>query len=74
MAQRLSETSKIGITVQTGTADSGKAVTATRSISNINPDLIDDYAYSAALRLGALQKYPVTKVTRTDIAVLDDDD
>ena len=74
MAQRLSETSKLALTVQTGTADSGKAITATRTISDINPDLIDDYAYEAGVRIGALQKYPVTKITRTDTAVLDEDD
>ncbi len=74
MAQRLSETAKLTLTVQTGTAESGKAVTATRSVANINPDLIDDDAYSAAVCLGTLQKYPVTKITRTDIAVLGSDD
>ena len=73
MAQRLSETCKLSFTVQTGTSDSGKAVTATRTIGNINPELIDDDAYSVATRLSSLQKYAVTKVTRTDTAVLDAD-
>ena len=74
MAQRLSESSKLSLTVQTGTSESGKAVTATRSVNNVNPDLIDDDAYSVAVKLGALQKYAVTKITRTDSAVLGADD
>lgn len=74
MAQRLSESSKLTLTVQTGTSDAGKAVTASRTISNLNPDLIDDYAYDVGVRLGTLQKYPVTRITRTDTAVLGSDD
>ena len=74
MAKRLTETGKLTLTVQTGTAESGTAVTANRSVSNVNPDLMDDDAYSIAVKLGGLQKYPVTKITRTDTAVLAADD
>ena len=73
MAQRLSESSKLSLTVQTGTSESGKAVTETHSIANLNPDLIDDDAYRVAARLGALQKYAVTQIKRTDTAVLGED-
>lgn len=74
MAQRLSETAKIALTVQTATGDDGKAVTAQRSFSDINPDLLDDDSYTFAVNMGNLQKYPVTKITVTNSAVLGPDD
>lgn len=74
MAQRISESSRLALTVRTGTSDTGKAIVATRSFSNLNPELLDDDAYSVAVRLGQCQKYSVTRITRTDAAVLGPDD
>lgn len=70
MASRISETAKLQIKVQTGISESGKAVIRTRSIGNIDPDLSDDNALSAAVKLGSLQTYDVKTISLVNTAVL----
>ena len=73
MAQRLDESCKIGLKVSKGLDESGKEVTATRSLANINPDMSDDDALYIGGKFGALQKYTVKEITRSDSAVLTTD-
>lgn len=70
MAERSEESCRLSIQVRTGVDEAGKAITSTRSYSNINPDINDANALSTMVTLGNLQKYPVTKTTRVDTAVL----
>lgn len=74
MAQRISENSTLKLKVRKGTDESGKGIFATRSFGNMNPDLPDDDAYSVGTKLAALSKYDVTEISRTDVAVLGEDD
>ena len=70
MAERSEETCKLGVQVRTGVDEAGKAIVKTRNFNNINPEITDANALLTMTTLGSLQKYPVTKTTRTDTAVL----
>lgn len=70
MAERSEEKCTLGVQVRTGVDEAGKAITKTRNIQNVNPDITDSNALLTMQTYGSLQKYTVTKTSRTDYAVL----
>lgn len=67
---KTSQSAKLIIKVQTKTNANGDAVYAQRSISNLNPAVVDSDVYTVGSAIGALQKYPVEVVSRQDLASL----
>lgn len=72
-AQKTDLTTKLSISVATGLKPSGDAITATRTVGHINPELTDADMLDIGTGLGALQKYEVEAVKRIDSAVLVDE-
>lgn len=70
MATRSGEESKLLLKVEYGTTASGNTTYRTRTLSNINPDLSDNNAYSIMTKLGAMQTHTVAEIKREDIATL----
>lgn len=70
MAVRSGEESKLLLKVEYGATASGNTTYRTRTLSNINPDLSDNNAYSIMTKLGAMQTHTVAEIKREDIATL----
>jgi len=67
---KMNQSAKLIIKVQTKTDANGEAVYAQRSISNLNPAVVDNDVYTVGTAIAGLQKYPVETVSRQDTAAL----
>ena len=69
-AVKTNETTKLVLSVETGTTAGGAPVYGQRSFANIRPSLSDDDVLTLGTGLAALQTHPLGKVVRQDTAVL----
>ncbi|MDD6698215.1 MAG: DUF1659 domain-containing protein [Veillonellaceae bacterium] len=65
-----SQSTKLVLKVVTGTDAKGKALTASRTFSNVNPAISDDDLLSISGKLGGLQSHALAAVNRIDTASL----
>ena len=72
-AKKTELATKLSISVVTGQKADGTMTTATRTVGNINPSITDADMLDIGTDLGALQKYEVAAVKRTDSAELVDE-
>lgn len=63
---------KVTITVNTGTTASPTLKTRNLGSWVFSPDLTDTQFYTAGSLYGALQQHPVTEITKTERATLQD--
>ena len=68
MAKKSEQATKLVLKVVTGQKADGTPSTAQRSFANVNPALSDEDLLSLGTKLGALQRYEVASVGRTDSA------
>ena len=69
-AKKETQATKLVLKVVTGTSASGKAITAQRSFTDVNPAISDDDLLSIGAKLGKLQSHDVSVVSRIDTATL----
>ena len=69
-AKKETQATKLVLKVVTGTGASGKAITAQRSFTDVNPAISDDDLLSIGAKLGKLQSHDVSVVSRIDTATL----
>lgn len=69
-AKKETQSSKLVLSVVTGTGTNGKDITATRTFSAVNPAVSDDDLYTVGVALGKLQSHAVGAVKRIDTATL----
>ena len=69
-AKKETQSTKRVLKVVTGTASSGKSITASRTFSAVNPAVSDDDMLDIGAKLGALQAYDVSTISRVDTATL----
>ena len=67
-AKKEDASTKLVVKVVTGVATSGKAITANRSFSAVNPAVTDDQMLDVGTKIGALQSHDVQAITRIDTA------
>ena len=68
MAKKSEQATKLVLKVVTGQKADGTPSTAQRSFANVNPALSDEDILSIGTKLGALQRYEIAAVGRTDSA------
>lgn len=68
MAKKSEQTTKLVLKVVTGQKADGTLSTAQRVFAGMNPALADEDILSIGTKLGALQRYEVAAVGRTDSA------
>lgn len=71
--EKINETSKIIVNVETGVTESGKAKTSARTISNVNTALSIDDRRTIGSEYAALQTYPLSTIRTQDTADLVED-
>ena len=69
-AKKETQDTKLVLKVVTGSTGTGKAITAARSFTDVNPAISDDDMLTIAGKLGKLQSHDVSTVTRVDSATL----
>ena len=69
-AKKETQSTKLVLRVVTGVATSGKAITASRTYSAVNPAITDDDLLDVGTKLGALQSHDVQTISRVDTATL----
>lgn len=70
MATRTNATSKLIVSVITGTSATGENTLASRIMSHLNPEVTDAVVLSLGEKLGALQEQTVDSVKRQDAATI----
>lgn len=68
------ESTKMTLKVATGTSDTGKTISANRTLSNINPELTDTVFCTVAAGAASLVADPLMNVSRIDTKVFEIDD
>ena len=69
-AKKETQNTKLVLKVVTGTATSGKAITASRTFSAVNPAVSDDDLLAVGAALGDLQSHAISTISRVDTATL----
>ena len=68
MAKKSEQATKLVLKVVTGQKADGTLSTAQRALAGMNPALADEDILSIGTKLGALQRYEIAAVGRTDSA------
>ena len=68
MAKKSEQATKLVLKVVTGQKADGTMSTAQRAFAGMNPALADEDILSIGTKLGALQRYEIAAVGRTDSA------
>jgi len=69
-AKKETQNTKLVLKVVTGTATSGKAITASRTFSQVNPAVSDDDLLTVGAALADLQSHAISTISRVDTATL----
>ncbi len=67
---KTTQSTKLLLSVETGTGADGSMTYGQRAIRNVNPALSDDNAYDVAEAVGSLQTLPVESIARQDTSLL----
>lgn len=68
MAKRTNPKTKLMINIETGKKADGTSILKARTLSGVNPNLTDDEALAIGNALAKLQSYPVSSISRQDVA------
>lgn len=68
--EKIEQSAKLIIKVQTGVNASGKPAYRQRVLANMNPALTDDEVLAIGQAIGGLQQHDIEAVSRQDNAVL----
>ncbi len=67
---KTTQSTKLLLSVETGTGADGNMTYGQRAIRNVNPTLSDENAYDVAAAVGTLQSLPVESIARQDTSIL----